>query len=322
MKEWTQLTTKRYAGRRRSAPGGRFVVLVTPAVRICCTFCPGNRAKTYTRCAEQALRFGGSSPVSSRGTRQSERECPSARSAEGWARAARVTCCRGSIAWREHPRAGSRSLKAATLWGGEGCVVSHRAAALHGLPAPPRPCEGPSPSGFHGRASGTPPRPRGVQSSERQIQDAFLLFVLKLPLSISRLGWKFGNGCPDAARGRRDRQPDQRIAEDLRLFVGSTLSLTIGGLRGVLTLISFVAILWMLSGPLTLAIGSGIVTAVNLTAASSSGPVRGTALDVFFKSKTLKQTGSSPGVEEKCAIPGSAHVSFDRASRRCYSARP
>ena len=73
MKEWTQLTTKRYAGRRRSAPGGRFVVLVTPAVRICCTFCPGNRAKTYTRCAEQALRFGGSSPVSSRGTRQSER---------------------------------------------------------------------------------------------------------------------------------------------------------------------------------------------------------------------------------------------------------
>ncbi len=53
--------------------------------------------------------------------------------------------------------------------------------------------------------------------------------------------------------------PDQRIAEDLRLFVGSTLSLTIGGLRAVLTLVSFVAILWMLSGPLSLSFrGSSI----------------------------------------------------------------
>src|ERR1700687_2496851 len=48
-----------------------------------------------------------SSSVSSRGTKQSEPECPSARSAEGWARADGVKYCRGSIAWREHPRAGS-----------------------------------------------------------------------------------------------------------------------------------------------------------------------------------------------------------------------
>ena len=46
--------------------------------------------------------------------------------------------------------------------------------------------------------------------------------------------------------------PDQRIADDLRLFVSATLSLAIGGLRAVVTLVSFVAILWGLSGSLTL----------------------------------------------------------------------
>ncbi|HSB56066.1 MAG TPA: SbmA/BacA-like family transporter, partial [Gemmatimonadales bacterium] len=33
--------------------------------------------------------------------------------------------------------------------------------------------------------------------------------------------------------------PDQRIAEDLRLFVGGTLTLAIGGMRAVVTLLSF-----------------------------------------------------------------------------------
>jgi len=46
--------------------------------------------------------------------------------------------------------------------------------------------------------------------------------------------------------------PDQRIAEDLRLFVDSTLSLALGILSAVVTLLSFVAILWTLSGALTL----------------------------------------------------------------------
>ncbi len=45
--------------------------------------------------------------------------------------------------------------------------------------------------------------------------------------------------------------PDQRIAEDLRLFVDSTLSLALGLLSAVVTLLSFVAILWTLSGTLT-----------------------------------------------------------------------
>ena len=47
--------------------------------------------------------------------------------------------------------------------------------------------------------------------------------------------------------------PDQRIAEDLRLFVELTLRLALGLLSAVVTLASFVAILWTLSGALDLA---------------------------------------------------------------------
>jgi vitamin B12/bleomycin/antimicrobial peptide transport system ATP-binding/permease protein len=42
--------------------------------------------------------------------------------------------------------------------------------------------------------------------------------------------------------------PDQRLAEDIPLFISSTLNLAIGGMRAVVTLVSFVAILWGLSG--------------------------------------------------------------------------
>jgi putative ATP-binding cassette transporter len=51
--------------------------------------------------------------------------------------------------------------------------------------------------------------------------------------------------------------PDQRIAEDLRLFVGGTLTLGIGGMRAVVTLASFLAILWGLSGSVTVPVGGG-----------------------------------------------------------------
>lgn len=44
--------------------------------------------------------------------------------------------------------------------------------------------------------------------------------------------------------------PDQRIADDLRLFVDLTLSLSLGLLSAVVTLVTFVVILWTLSGPL------------------------------------------------------------------------
>jgi len=46
--------------------------------------------------------------------------------------------------------------------------------------------------------------------------------------------------------------PDQRIAEDLKLFVDETLGLSLGFLNAVVTLGSFVGILWVLSGPLAI----------------------------------------------------------------------
>ncbi len=49
--------------------------------------------------------------------------------------------------------------------------------------------------------------------------------------------------------------PDQRIADDLRLFTSETLSLSLGLLSAVVTLASFVVILWGLSGDLSLALG-------------------------------------------------------------------
>ena len=46
--------------------------------------------------------------------------------------------------------------------------------------------------------------------------------------------------------------PDQRIAEDLRMFVDNTLALGLGLMRSVVTLFSFILVLWGLSGPATL----------------------------------------------------------------------
>jgi putative ATP-binding cassette transporter len=46
--------------------------------------------------------------------------------------------------------------------------------------------------------------------------------------------------------------PDQRIAEDLKLFTDGTLSLSLGLLSSVVTLVSFITILWAVSGPITL----------------------------------------------------------------------
>jgi putative ATP-binding cassette transporter len=50
--------------------------------------------------------------------------------------------------------------------------------------------------------------------------------------------------------------PDQRIAEDLRLFTSGTLSLALGLMRELVTLASFAVILWGLSGALPLTIGA------------------------------------------------------------------
>ncbi len=47
--------------------------------------------------------------------------------------------------------------------------------------------------------------------------------------------------------------PDQRIADDLNGFVDLTLSLSLGLLSAIVTLVSFVGILWVISGPLEVA---------------------------------------------------------------------
>jgi len=46
--------------------------------------------------------------------------------------------------------------------------------------------------------------------------------------------------------------PDQRIAEDVRFFVDNTLILGLGAIRAIVSLVSFVVILWSLSGSLVI----------------------------------------------------------------------
>ena len=49
--------------------------------------------------------------------------------------------------------------------------------------------------------------------------------------------------------------PDQRIADDLRLFTAGALGLSLGLFSSVVTLVSFVAVLWSISGALTVPLG-------------------------------------------------------------------
>lgn len=55
---------------------------------------------------------------------------------------------------------------------------------------------------------------------------------------------------------RQTDNPDQRIAEDINEFVGSSLSLSIGFLSQIATLFTFLGVLWTLSKPTTLTIGN------------------------------------------------------------------
>ncbi|MEK9969699.1 MAG: SbmA/BacA-like family transporter, partial [Ferrovibrio sp.] len=54
--------------------------------------------------------------------------------------------------------------------------------------------------------------------------------------------------------------PDQRIAEDLRLFPAYSLTLTLGLLNAVVTLASFLGILWNLSGEFAITLGGHDIT--------------------------------------------------------------
>ena len=50
--------------------------------------------------------------------------------------------------------------------------------------------------------------------------------------------------------------PDQRIAQDVQLFVSNTIYLTLRTFERLLTLVSFAAVLWSLSGSITIPVGS------------------------------------------------------------------
>ena len=52
-------------------------------------------------------------------------------------------------------------------------------------------------------------------------------------------------------QSRTADNPDQRIAEDLKFLTGGSLSLSLGFLSSVVTLVSFVGILWTVSGPIS-----------------------------------------------------------------------
>lgn len=54
--------------------------------------------------------------------------------------------------------------------------------------------------------------------------------------------------------------PDQRIAEDIKLLTSNSLFLSLGLLSSVVTLVSFVGILWTVSGPLSFALGASEFT--------------------------------------------------------------
>jgi vitamin B12/bleomycin/antimicrobial peptide transport system ATP-binding/permease protein len=55
--------------------------------------------------------------------------------------------------------------------------------------------------------------------------------------------------------GPNTDNPDQRIAEDVRDFIDSSLALSLGLLSSVVSLCSFLFILWSLSGPITIPLG-------------------------------------------------------------------
>jgi putative ATP-binding cassette transporter len=61
-------------------------------------------------------------------------------------------------------------------------------------------------------------------------------------------------------RDRLTDNPDQRISDDLQSFATTTLSLSLGLLSTVVTLFSFITILWTIAGPLTLHLGGNTWT--------------------------------------------------------------
>ena len=81
-----------------------------------------------------------------------------------------------------------------------------------------------------------------------------------LPNDIFALGWPTVPTIGCSSWRVKPTIPDQRIAEDVHLLISHTLTLLIGGLRALVTLIAFVAILWALSGTFTVPLGGSSLT--------------------------------------------------------------
>jgi len=64
----------------------------------------------------------------------------------------------------------------------------------------------------------------------------------------------------DGASGVGTDNPDQRISEDVRLMCEQTLDLGLGLMNAIVTLASFVVVLWMLSGPATITLAGAEFT--------------------------------------------------------------
>jgi len=56
--------------------------------------------------------------------------------------------------------------------------------------------------------------------------------------------------------------PDQRIADDLNRFANQSLDLSLGLFNAIVTLLSFLSILWTLSGALTIPLGGDVEIAI------------------------------------------------------------
>ena len=87
------------------------------------------------------------------------------------------------------------------------------------------------------------------------------------------LGRWLGQGTHYRMRLKGDQadNPDQRIADDIRQFIDSTLDIGIALLGSIVTLVSFVVILWTLSSATPLMIGQQTYNVIATTHFSAAG---------------------------------------------------
>jgi vitamin B12/bleomycin/antimicrobial peptide transport system ATP-binding/permease protein len=86
---------------------------------------------------------------------------------------------------------------------------------------------------------------------------------------------------------RRTDNPDQRIAEDLNLFTADTLGIALGLLSSFVTLVSFITVLWTISGSVTVPLGEGITVPGYMVWVSIAYAVVGSMLTHFIARRLI-----------------------------------